>query len=283
MTNATLSLVRDGFIFPEGLRWRDGQLWLSDMWDHAVYRLDASGELERICTVPQRPSGLGFLPDGTLLISSMADRSLYRLEKSGLVLHGDLSALATGDLNDLLVDGQGGAYVGNFGYDLFGGAAPVRAKLSLVTPDGAVREVADDLDFPNGMVLLDEGRVLVVAETWSNKLTAFDRSADGSLSNRRVYAALGERTPDGICADAEDGIWVSSFTTGEFIRLSREGELTDRHECGGRAVACVLGGSDGRTLFCATFNGGIEDIHALKRAGMVSTTRVSIPAQPFAW
>lgn len=276
------TIFADGFVFLEGPRWHNGQLWVADMWDFKVYRVTSNGQHEVVCDVPHRPSGLGFLPDGTLLVVSMTDRKLMRVENGEIMVHADLSNIATGDANDLLVDREGRAYVGNFGYDLFGGAPAELADLILVDLDGSAQVVADKLDFPNGMVLLNDSHTLVLAETWSKRLTAFDRAADGSLSNRRVFADLGERTPDGICADKEGAIWVSSFVSGEFIRVMEGGEVTDYVMCEGkRAAACVLGGDDGRTLFCLTFEGSIEDIHQRKRAGAIETVRVDVAGVDF--
>jgi len=267
----------DGFVFLEGPRWHQGKLWFSDMWGFKVYTLTEAGERAVVCEVPQRPSGLGFLPDGTLLVVSMADRKLLKLAGGKLAVHADLATLAGGDVNDSVTDARGRTYVGNFGYDLFGGAEQQPADLVIVEPDGAARVVARDLSFPNGTVIKDRGRTLVVAESWAGRLTAFDIAADGSLSNRRIYANLGERIPDGICLDAEGGIWVSSFNSGEFLRVLDGGEITDVVECGDkRAVACQLGGADGRTLFCLTYDGQIEDIHQQKAAGAIETVRVAI-------
>ncbi|MGD9604003.1 MAG: SMP-30/gluconolactonase/LRE family protein [Gammaproteobacteria bacterium] len=269
--------LADGFVFLEGPRWHGGKLWFSDMWGFKVYTLTEAGERAVVCDVPQRPSGLGFLPDGTLLIVSMADRKLLKLTGGKLVVHADLAALAGGDVNDSVTDAQGRTYVGNFGYDLFGGAEPRLADLVLVDAQGAARVVAHELNFPNGSVIKDGGRTLVVAESWAGRLAAFDIAVDGSLSNRRVYASLGERIPDGICLDAEGGIWVSSFNSGEFLRVLDGGQITDVVECGDkRAVACQLGGADGRTLFCLTYDGQIEDLHQQKAAGAIETVRVAV-------
>lgn len=271
------TLLAEGFVFLEGPRWRDGQLWVSDMWDYVVYRVAKDGRRQIVCEVPTRPSGLGFLPDGTLVLSSMSDRKLMKLVDGQLALHADLSQVAAGDANDFVVDGDGRIYAGNFGYDLFGGAGKALADLAIVEPDGSIHVAAKGLDFPNGTVIKDGGRTLVVAETWASRLTAFDRAADGRLSNRRVYAELGSRAPDGLCVDQAGGIWVSCFDTGEFLRVLEGGEITDRVLCDDkRAVACQLGGDDGRTLFCCTYAGGLEDIHARKRAGALETVRVEI-------
>ena len=282
MKDHLAKVLVDGFIFLEGPRWHEDRLWLSDMWDYAVYRLSEDGRWEVVCKVPQRPSGLAFLKDGTPVVASMADRKLMKIIDSTLVEYADLTSVANGDANDLLSDSEGRIYVGNFGYDMFGGAEPALSNLALVDVDGSVRVVAEELDFPNGAVLKDNGKTLVVAETWANRLTAYKRAPDGSLSDRRVYADLGERSPDGICIDKEGGIWTSCFNTGEFLRVLDGGEITDRVFCEGkRAVACQLGGKDGRTLFCSTFAGQIEDIHNRKRAGAVETLRVDIPGVGF--
>lgn len=260
MDEPALTPIADGFAFLEGPRWHDGRLWVSDMWGRTVYAVRESGEREAILEVPGRPSGLGFLPDGTPLVVSMADRRVYRIERRALVLHADLSKLATGDLNDMLVDAQGRAYVGNFGCDLFAGEPPRPADLVCVTPDGSARIVAQGLTFPNGMALID-GKTLVVAETWGRRLTAFDVAADGSLSSQRVWANLGEHTPDGICLDQAGGIWVAAFEQGRFLRVLQGGAITHTIGAGGgRAVACQLGGKDGRTLFCLTFQGNTAEI-----------------------
>lgn len=282
MKDHQTKVLVDGFVFLEGPRWHEGRLWLSDMWNYVVYRLTVDGHWELVCEVPQRPSGLGFLKDGSLVVASMGDRKLMKMTNSGLIEYTDLSGVARGDVNDLVVDPEDRIYVGNFGYDLFGGGEAALSNLAMVDVDGSIRVVAEELDFPNGVVIKDGGGTLVVAETWSNRLTAFKRAPDGSLSDRRVYADMGERSPDGICIDSEGGIWVSCFNTGEFVRVLEGGTVTDRVFCAGkRAVACQLGGADGRTLFCCTFAGEVEDIHKRKRAGAVETLRVDVPGVGF--
>ena len=269
--------LADGFVFLEGPRWHQGKLWFSDMWGFKVYTLTPGGERSVVCEVPTRPSGLGFLPDGSLSIVSMADRRILRCKDGVLSSYSDLSKLAGGDVNDTVTDARGRIYAGNFGYDLFGGADPAPADLLLVETDGSARVVASGLDFPNGTVIKDGGRTLVVAESWAGRLSAFDIAADGSLSNRRVYAALPDRIPDGICLDAAGAIWVSSFNSGEFLRVIEGGEITDIVQVGDkRAVACQLGGDDGRTLFCLTYDGQIEDLHQQKAAGAVETVQVAV-------
>jgi sugar lactone lactonase YvrE len=268
----------DGFIFLEGPRWHAGTLWVSDMMDRRVYRVTEAGQRESVCQVPERPSGIGFLPEGTPIVSSGGDRKVMKILGDRIEVHADLITMASGDLNELITDADGRAYVGNFGYDILAGAPRAPAELILVEPSGAARVVARDLDFPNGTVIKDGGRTLVIAETWSCRLTAYDRAADGSLSGRRVYADLEGRSPDGLCLDLEGGIWVSCLDAGEFVRIVEGGHVTDRVQCPGRlAVACALGGSDGRSLFCSTYAGHLEDAMALKRNGAIEVASVAVP------
>ncbi|MBW4332327.1 SMP-30/gluconolactonase/LRE family protein [Stakelama sp. CBK3Z-3] len=274
-----LTRFAEGFLIPEGLRWRDGRLWMSDLMDGKVFRVDRDGSKTQLADFPALVSGLGFLPDGTLIAASMEDRKVYRIIDGRLELFADLSDFATGSLNELITDGSGTTYVGNFGYDYMGGAEPRPTHLHLISPDGDISEGPGSLIFPNGMVLVDGGRTLVVAETWNKRLTAFDRSADGRLSNARPYADLGERTPDGLCVDAEDGIWIASFETGEFLRLAVNGEITHEIRLPGHiAFACALGGDDGKTLFAGAYDGSVEQIFEREFRGFVSTARVDVAA-----
>jgi sugar lactone lactonase YvrE len=274
MPTAAPTLLLDGLVFPEGPRWREGKLWFSDMFGGKVMTVDLAGNTEVVATVPQRPSGLGFLPDGRLLIVSMGDRRLLRLDPDDLRLVADLTDVTGGDCNDMLVDALGRAYIGNFGYDLAAGEQARPTNLVMVTPDGDVRVVASDLVFPNGMVITPNGKTLIVAETFGNRLTAFDIAGDGTLSKRRVFAELGVATPDGICLDAEGAVWVASFRTGEFLRVYETGSIRDRIAVPGKsAVACMLGGDDRCTLFLLTAEGGPGP----DSKGYIETVRVDVP------
>lgn len=275
-THRTETLV-DGLRFGEGPRWHEGRLWFSDMHARTVFELSPEGTLEAICEVPQDPSGLGWLPDGRLLVVSMRDRRLLRREANGsLVEHADLSALAPFHCNDMVVDATGRAFVGNFGFDLHGGATPVPTVLLRVDPDGTVQVAAEDLFFPNGTVILPDGRTLIVAETFGRRLTAFDLDPDGTLSNRRVWAELPEdRVPDGICLDAEGGIWVASPLGNACLRLTEGGTVTDVIELDQGAFACMLGGEDRRTLYVLT--AADSDPKVTARTGRVELTRVEVP------
>jgi len=260
-------VVLEGFSFLECPRWHDGRLWVSDFYTERVVATDGRGGTEVVAEVPGQPSGLGFLPDGRLLVVSMRDhRVLVRDERGELTEHADLSGVVSGALNDMVVDDRGRAWVGNFGFDLMGGAPLRYATLTRVDPDGTVAVAAEDLGFPNGMVILPGG-VLVVAETFAGRLTAFDIGEDGELSGRRVWAQFGETpqtddveaavqllqvAPDGICADAEGAIWVADAVHNRVLRVEEGGRVLDEIDAGTGVFACMLGGDDGRTLFlCA--------------------------------
>jgi sugar lactone lactonase YvrE len=256
-----------GLAFGEAPRWRDGRLWFSDFYRHAVFTVDQDGTEQQVVEVSGQPSGLGWLPDGDLLVASMTDRRVLRVGADGAVsTHADLSGLATFHVNDMLVDDAGRAYVGNFGYDLhadlkareipaiLADESAGQAVLARVDPDGTVQAAADNLRFPNGMALVDGGRTLVVAETLRLRLTGFDVADDGTLSRPRVWAALGDRfvAPDGICADPQGGVWVANALGPQVLRIAEGGELVDTVDTTQLAFACALGGSDGRTLFAMT-------------------------------
>ena len=241
----------DGGAFLEGPRWRAGKLWFSDMHGGQIMTASMDGKTEVFENVPQRPSGLGWLPDGRMLIVSMNDRKVLRMEPGGLVEHADLSDLAPHQCNDMVVDRQGRAYVGHFGFDHFCHADFEPASLIAVETDGSVRIVARNLAFPNGTVISDDGRTLIVAESYGRRLTAFDVEDDGSLSNRRVWADIG-MAPDGICLDAEGHVWVASPTERALVRVREGGVIANRIEVGRKAIACMLGGPDRRTLFALT-------------------------------
>jgi sugar lactone lactonase YvrE len=282
-----LRVALDGYSYLECPRWHDGRLWVSDFYTNQVITTDGRGKTESVAEVPGQPSGLGFLPDGRALIVSMRDhRILVRDESGELREHADLSGAVSGVLNDMVVDDQGRAYVGNFGFDLMGGAALRYTTLTRVDPDGSVTTVADDLGFPNGMVILPGG-VLVVAETFAARLTAFDIDDDGGLSNRRVWAQFGltpqtedvgeavgllEVGPDGICADADGAIWVADALHGRAIRVREGGEILDEIPTTTGIFACMLGGDDGRTLFlCAAPSFAEHERKPVREAQLLAT------------
>ncbi len=273
-----LATLLDGLTFPEGPRWHDGRLWFSDFYTHRVLAVSPDGTVETILEVPQRPSGLGWTPDGALLVVSMLDRRVLRVENGATRVLADLSAVATGPCNDMVVDGRGRAYVGNFGYDRHKGEPPRTTCLARVDPDGHVTRAAEDLFFPNGTVITPDGRTMIVGETQGHRLTAFDVAPDGTLSHRRVWAQFEDAVfPDGICLDAEGAIWVSDARGSALLRVREGGKIDGTVSTGSRyAFACMLGGADRRTLFVCTSTGsgpGMAD----KRDGAIETVRVDVP------
>ena len=243
----------DGLCFGEGPRWHLGRLYFSDMHGNTVYAVDTSGNLEAIVKLDDdEPSGLGWLPDGRMLIVSMRNRKLLVLDSGVLVEFADLSGIATYHCNDMVTDLKGRSYVGNFGYDLHNNAEFQKAALILVHPDGTTELAADGLSFPNGTVITPDGKTLIVGESFGARLTAFDISPDGSLTNRREWAKMDGAVPDGICLDDAGGIWVASPVSNEALRVIEGGEVTDRVKTENQAYACMLGGLDGKTLFIMT-------------------------------
>jgi sugar lactone lactonase YvrE len=275
MSNTKVLL--EGFSFLEGPRWRDGKLWFSDFYDHRVLAMDAGGQTETVCEVPNQPSGLGWLPDGRMLVVSMTDRRVLRLEADGLVEHADLSQLATFHCNDMVVDAEGRAYVGHFGSDLAVGGMPDPAALILVAPDGNCRVVAEDLLFPNGTVITPNGKTLIVGESFGARMTAFDIEPDGSLSNRRLWAQLEGAIPDGCCIDAEGALWVASPPTREVLRVREGGETTDRISIDQMAIACMLGGDDRRTLYVLTAPSVDGPECQTSRSARIESLQVEVP------
>jgi len=278
-TYPQLTPFLDKLAFPESPRWHEGALWFSDFYTRRVQRVDMAGRCETVVTVPGQPSGLGWLPDGRLLVVSMTDRRLMRLDAEVLTEVADLSALAPFHCNDMVVDAKGRAYVGNFGFDFVTRQTPRATCLILVQPDGTARVVADDLLFPNGAVITPDGRTLIIGESYASRLSAFDIGDDGSLSGRRVWAALDGATPDGISLDAEGAIWLASPTSREVLRVREGGEVTHRVATPGQAVACMLGGADGCTLFVLTTKVMLAPEQSLQTLpGAIHTLPVAVPA-----
>lgn len=277
-TQQGLTTVLAGLTFPEGPRWHQGRFWFSDFYTHRVIALTPEGWAETMAHVPQQPSGLGWTPAGDLLLVSMLDRKLMRLERDKLVEVADLSGIATGPCNDMVVDALGRAYVGNFGFDRSKGEAERAAKLSRVDPDGSVHVAADDLQFPNGAVITPDGKTFIIGETVGKRLTMFDIAPDGGLSRRRLFAQFEDCFPDGICLDAEGGVWVADPRGHRVVRAMEGRGIVqtialpdDRH-----AYACMLGGDDRKTLYVCTSTGSGPTM-ADKRDGRIETVRVEVP------
>lgn len=277
MAERAATLLVEGLRFPEGPRWHHGRLWCSDQHDRRVLAIGIDGSVETIVEVPGCPSGLGWLPDGRLLIVSMHDRKLMRLDPDGLTEVADLSAHATWHCNDMVVDAFGRAYIGNFGFDLDGGGAPVSAVIVRVDPDGSVSVGAEEIRFPNGTVITPDGATLIVGESYGGCLTAFDVDAEGGLSNRRLWAKLTGAVPDGICLDAEGAIWSACPLTGRVLRVREGGEVTDEVRVSRNgAYACMLGGADGRVLFICAADAS-DPAATGDRRGAIEVSTVDVP------
>ncbi|MBP8305672.1 MAG: SMP-30/gluconolactonase/LRE family protein [Burkholderiaceae bacterium] len=267
-----------GLTFTEAPRWHQGRLWFSDFYSHQVLAVTAAGTLESIVTVPAQPSGLGWRPDGTMLIVSMLDRKLMRLDDGQLIEVADLSGFATGPCNDMVVDCNGNAFVGNFGFDRHRGEAERPATLMRVDPQGRVTAAATELMFPNGSVITPDGGRMIVAETMGQRLTAFALGADGLLTQRSVFASLTGHFPDGICLDAEGAIWVADARGPHLLRVREGGAIVQRIALppGRHAFACMLGGEDRRDLYVCTASGSGPAAAQRRNAG-IDVIRVEVP------
>ncbi len=249
-------IVLGGLGFPEGLRWHEGELWFADMRSRKIASVGEDGRSQLRAYVPTQPAGLGWLPDGTLLATSMFDQCVVAFRDDWRHLYADLGEFAIGQVNDLLVDPDGRAYVGSIGLDLrYAALGPdfierlEPAPLVVVAADGTASVAAEDFLCANGMALSADGGTLIVAESGRQRIVAFDRNADGTLGNRRIYAEL-DAMPDGICIDREDNVWVALLGAERFVRLAEGGEvLGEIATPGASAVDCVLGGPEGRTLY----------------------------------
>jgi sugar lactone lactonase YvrE len=271
-------ILLDGLAMPESPRWHDGRLWFSHWGAEEVLAVDLDGHCEVVA--PGRP-GLGWatawLPDGRLLVTG---ETLLRREPDGsFVVHADISGVCTRGCSEIVVDGRGNVYVNSIEFDFLGGGEPTGGVIALITPDGAVRHVAGDLAFPNGMVVTPDNATLIVGESFASRLTAFDIADDGTLSNRRTWAeGVG---PDGITMDAEGAIWCSSGTMArDCARILEGGEITQRIQLDHDCFACMLGGPDRRTLFMLTAGwlGPDKIDEALaQRTGRVLATTVDVP------
>jgi sugar lactone lactonase YvrE len=277
-----LQTLMTGIAFGESPRWHDDRLWFSDWGAQEIIAVDLEGESEVIVRVPSFPFCIDFLPDGRLLIVSASDRLLLRREPDGpLVTHADLSTLSEHPWNDIVVDGRGNAYIGNIGFD-FPEAEFAPGTLALVTPDGSARQVADGVAFPNGIVVTPDNSTLIVAESYANRLTAFDITADGSLSNRRMWAELGGGVPDGICLDAEDAVWYGDVPNKRCVRVREGGEVLQTIALDRGCFACMLGGPDGKTLFMVAQEwSGMESTAEGERTGQLLTSPA--PAAGAGW
>lgn len=279
-------LLSEGLVFPESPRWRDGELWLSDMHAHRVVKVDLEGRIEVRAELDDKPSGIGWLPDGTPIVVSMRKRTIVRLDPSGS-LYADLSTLpGLRHVNDMAVDDDGRIYVGCRSHP---GSGDVSVDVvAHLTPDGTLQSVLTGAWRPNGIVITPDGKTVIVAQTGASNLIAYDVDDDGSLRNGRVFADLDGRAPDGICLDAEGAVWVGCIFAGEYLRVHEGGRVSDRVELddGDWAMACLLGGPTRNQLFLVNARETMDnalacsDFEADKRStsrGYVQVVDVDVP------
>jgi sugar lactone lactonase YvrE len=283
--NLTAEPFLSGLFFGECPRWHDGRLWYSDFFDHAISSVSPDGDRQVEVDFDGEPAGLGWLPDGRLLFNSRLDRVIMRREPDGsLVEHGDLRPWAKWHANDMVVASNGQAYAGNFGFDLDGlyagtiqASEIAAASLIRVDPDGTSCEAASDLQFPNGTVITEDGRTLIIAETMGGRLSAFDRAEDGTLSNRREWATTDGVFPDGICLCEDGTVWVANAMKPECVRYAEGGEVLERVTTSMPCFACMLGDDDRRTLYLVIAADSDGNKAPLARNGAIEKVRTTVP------
>jgi len=271
-----------GLVMGESPRWHENRLWFSDWGAQEVVAVDLEGKSEPIVRAPSFPFCIDWLPDGRLLLVSGSEGLLLRGEPDRpLATHADLNGLAGTPWKDIVVDGRGNAYVGNVGFN-FPADEFAPGILAMVTPDGSVQPAADGVAYPHGMVVTPDNSTLILAEAYANRLTAFDIAADGSLSNRRVWADLDGGVPHGICLDAEGAVWYADIPNQRCVRVREGGEVLHTIDLDRACFACMLGGADNRTLFMMAAEWlGPESMADGARTGQVLT--VVAPAPRVGW
>jgi sugar lactone lactonase YvrE len=278
-------ILLDGLGFPDCPRWHNGRLYFSDQYFNHVISVDMEGDAASETEVPGTPGGLGWLPDGRLLVVEMKNKRLLRLDEDDqLVVAADLSHMVTTHLNDLVVDREGNAYVGNYGYDINDPSTePHFAEIIMVAADGEISSLAHGLAFPSGMAITSDDATLIVAESSAARITAFTITLEGLLVERRIWAEFDKLglvvdqnrvIPDGICLDAEGALWMASpGTPGGVFRVREGGEITDRIEVEHQAFGVALGGPQRKTLFICTSY--VDDDSNLY--GRIETVQVKVP------
>jgi sugar lactone lactonase YvrE len=273
-------VLLDGIAFGECPRWHDGMLWFWDWAAEELIAVDPDGTPELITKVRSFPFSIDWLPDGRPVIVSARDQAVLTLGDDGtLTRYADLSGLSDRPPNnEIVVDALGRAYVDGGGFDMMAGEPPAPGTVALVTPDGQARVVADEIAFGNGMAITEDGATLIVAESYGRCLTAFDIAPDGTLSTRRVWADLGDGTPDGICLDAEGAVWYADVPNRRCVRVCEGGEVLETIEHDRGCFACMLGGEHGTTLFIVARTwAGVESTQDGARTGQLLTVEVDVP------
>jgi sugar lactone lactonase YvrE len=271
-----MKTILDGGLYYEGQRWHDGRLWFVDCMARTLLSVSPSGDVRQHATFDDTPCGTGVLPDGRLVILTMFKKRLFTWADGTLAPYADLSGVATGTLDDMIVDGAGRAWVGDLGFDM--PPPPDRGadgRILLVMPDGAARVAAEGLRFPNGMAVSADNSRLVVAEMDAECLADFSIEADGLRLERKLPCV---REPDGICLDREGAVWVASYAEGVFVRIGPDGrELARIAVPRRRAIACALGGPQRRTLFCLSARTSPEEMRQRKSSSRIDVVAVDIP------
>lgn len=273
-----------GLAIGESPRWHENRLWFSNWGTQEIVAVDLNGKSEVMARVPTTiPFCIDWLPDGRLLVVSGREGLLLRQEPDGsLVTHADLRGLTDRGWNEIVVDGRGNAYINGGGFDLMAGEQFAPGIIALVTPDGLVRQVADGITFPNGMCVSPDNTTLIIAESYAARLTAFDIDADGSLSNRRVWAPIPNAAPDGICMDAELAVWYGDVPNKRCVRVREGGEVLQTVNLDRGCFACMLGGVNKQTLFMLAAEWhGIANMVDQPRTGQVLT--IEAPAPGVGW
>jgi sugar lactone lactonase YvrE len=275
-----LQVLMSGIAFGESPRWHDGRVWFCDWGAEELITVEADGRSEVVARVPSFPFCIDWLPDGRLLIVSARDQAVLTLTPDGaLERYADLSLLSDRPPgNEIAVDSRGRAYVNGGGFDLGAGEDFAPGMVALVAAGSAPRQVAGELAFPNGMAITTDDRTLIVAESYGRRLTAFQIDDDGGLSNRRVWADLGDGVPDGICIDADGAVWYADVPNRRCVRVREGGDVLETIELDRGGFSCALGGEDGRTLFIVAREWrGVESTRDDERSGVLLSTRVDVP------
>jgi sugar lactone lactonase YvrE len=284
-----VQVLADGLTMGESVRWHNGRTWLCDWGTQSILAIDHAGSVEKFRNSEGLiPWTIDWLPDGSMLVVSRGERFLRRVNLHGLLeIYADLGEAGLGEdlfdlassCNEMVVDGRGNAYINAIGYNMMAGEAPRPGVVLVVAADGAVRQVADDVHFPNGMAITADGSTLIVAESHARRLTAFTIEANASLSDRRVWADLGTGTPDGICIDSEGAIWYADVPNACCVRVREGGEVADVIQLDRGAFSCALGGQDRRTLLiAATVWRGADTFSAVPPPGQLLAVDVDVPA-----
>lgn len=271
-------LVANGVVFPESPRWHGDQLWFSDVYDFALKTAALEATVTVVAKVPGRPSGLGVLPDGRMLMATALERRLYAVSPAGqMSVVADLSAVAVGLLNDMVVDAQGRAYVGDTGFNPAVGDPFRPGRTWLLVPGREPEVAAEDMHLPNGCAISADGRTLYVAETFAHRISRFVIDEDGRLWNRQIHAELPSR-PDGLCLDAEDHLWVAMVQDSEFVRIDPSGAVVHRlASLDDFALACVFGGPGRQRLFLCSADTSLERLATGDSQGRISSVELPVP------